>query len=242
MSKFHYSTREIAGVSVFDLKGEPTFESVQDVTWKIQKSIRRHRLQQIILNFQQAGSMDSIGLRRLLTVCLRPKHSVIYGASPEIVHCLEDGYLSSRVEICGDEKAVAESFGPFLFDKDAEKKIPAKGVMRPKESIGYQFEARRSHRMHVAIPLELTIMPAKEEAIVTKAIATNISEGGLFAEYLNLDVAHKVNDLEPIESLPVEIHVFPSANFPEEYHLKGKVRRKELRKEQLGLGVEFVGS
>lgn len=242
MSKFHYSTREIAGVSVFDLKGEPTFESVQDVAWKIQKSIRRHRLQRIILNFQQAGALDPIGLRRLLTVCLRPKHSVIYGASPEVVHYLEDGYLSSKVEICADEKEVAESFGPFLFDKDVEKKIPVKGTVRPAESIGHQFEKRRSHRMHVAIPLELKIATPQGEVIVSKAIATNISEGGLFAEYLDLDIAHKINALDPIQDLPVEVHAFPSTNFPEEYHLKGKIRRKEVRKEQLGLGIEFIGS
>ena len=49
MSKFHYSTREIGGVAVFDLKGEPTFESVQEVAWKIQKSIRRHQLQPAVL-------------------------------------------------------------------------------------------------------------------------------------------------------------------------------------------------
>jgi anti-anti-sigma regulatory factor len=242
MSKFHYSTREIAGVSVFDLKGEPTFESVQDVTWKIQKSIRRHRLQRIILNFQQAGTMDPIGLRRLLTVCLRPKHSVIFGASPEVVHCLEEGYLSSKVEICADEKEVAESFGPFLFDKDSEKKILAKGVLRPQDSIGRQFEKRRSHRMHVAIPLELKLATPQGDVIMSKAIATNISEGGIFAEYLDLEVAHKIDALDPIQDLQVEVHVFPSANFPEEYHLKGKIRRKEVRKEQLGLGIEFVGS
>jgi anti-anti-sigma regulatory factor len=242
MSKFHYSTREIAGVSVFDLKGEPTFESVQDVAWKIQKSIRRHRMQRIILNFQQVGTLDPIGLRRLLTVCIRPKHSVIYGASPEVVHCIEDGYLSSKVEICADEKEVAESFGPFLFDKDSEKKIPAKSVLHSRDSIGVQFEKRRSHRMHVAIPLELKITTPNGEVITSRAIASNISEGGLFAEYLDLEIAHKINALEPIQDLPVEIHVFPSVNFPEEYQLKGKIRRKEVRKEQLGLGIEFLAS
>ena len=240
MRRFTYSTREIAGVFVFDLKGEPTFESVQDVAWKIQKSIRRHRLQRIILNFQRAGHLDSIGLRRLLTVCLRPKHSVIYGASPEMVHSLEDGYMSSKVEICATEKDVAESFGPFLFEKDADKKIAARGILRPQDSVGYKFERRRKHRMHVAIPLELRISAPTGEVITSKAIATNISEGGLFAEYLDLETAHRICSLDPIENLKVEVRVFPSTNFPEEYQVNGKIRRKEVRKEQLGLGIEFV--
>jgi len=94
--------------------------------------------------------------------------------------------------------------------------------------------------MHVAIPLELKITTAQGDVITSKAIATNISEGGLFAEYLDLETAHKINALEPIQDLSVEVHVFPSANFPEEYHINGKIRRKELRKEQLGLGIEFL--
>ena len=185
--------------------------------------------------------MDAIGLRRLLTVCLRPKQSVIYGASQDVVHCLEETYLPAKVDICKDEKSVAESFGSFLFDKDAEKKILAKDVLHPQESIGYQFEKRRSHRMHVAIPLEICLLISEGRQITSRAIATNISEGGMFVEYLDLDTAQKINALDPIHDLPVEIHVFPSANFPEEYHLKGRVKRKELRKEQLGLGIEFVG-
>ncbi|HOW58949.1 MAG TPA: PilZ domain-containing protein [Candidatus Omnitrophota bacterium] len=240
MTKFHYSTREIGGVSVFDLKGMPTFESVQEVAWKIQKNIRRYGLQQIILNFQESGPLDAIGMRRLLTVCIRPKHSVLYGVTPEMAHCIEDNFPSGKVDICSDEKQVAESFGPFLFVKDPDKKIMAKGVKTPQESLGYQLEQRRSHRMHVAVPLELKIFTASGEMIQTTAIATNISEGGLFGEYLDLGVSHRIDALNPIEGLKVEIHIFPSANFPEEYQISGEICRKEVRKEQLGLAVRFV--
>lgn len=239
MSKFHYSTREIGCVAVFDLKGEPTFEAVQEVAWKIQKNIRRHGLQQIILNFKESGPLDAIGMRRLLTVCIRPKHSVLYGVTAEMAHCIEENFSSSKVDICQDEKGVAESFGPFLFVKDPEKRIQSKGAKTPQESLGYQLEQRRSHRMHVAIPLELTIHSG-ERVINTKAIATNISEGGLFADYLDLDMAHGIDALDPIQGLKVDIHIFPSANFPEDYHVAGKICRKEVRKEQIGLAVQFV--
>src|SRR3989339_2195986 len=151
MSKFHYSTREIGGVAVFDLKGEPTFDSVQEVAWKIQKSIRRHHFHQIILNFKAAGPMDTIGLRRLLTVCIRPKHSALYGASPDMVNFLEDNCFSGKVDICADEKEVAESFGTFLYDKDHYRQYADERAKVPKESLGFQLERRRSHRMHVAI-------------------------------------------------------------------------------------------
>ena len=239
MSKFHYSTREIGGVAVFDLKGAPTVESVQEVACKIQKNIRRHHFHQIILNFKEAGPMDTIELRRLLTVCIRPKHSVIYGASPDMAHFLEENCFSGKVDICADEKEVAESFGPFLFDQDPDKRSLEKGARTTRESLGYQLESRRSHRMHVAVPLELRIMSPQNEVVTTKAIATNISEGGMFVECLDLESATKIMRMEPVENLLVEIHIFPSANFPDEYHVAGKIRRKEIRKEQLGFGIEF---
>lgn len=239
MTRFHYSTREIGGVAVFDLKGSPTFESVQEVTWKIQKSIRRHHFHQIILNFKEAGPMDTIELRRLLTVCIRPKHSALYGASPDMASFLQDNCFSGKVDICADEKEVAESFGPFLYDKDPEKRYIDKEAKTPKESLGFQLDGRRSHRMHVAIPVELRITSAMNEIVITKAIVTNISQGGLFVEYLDLEAAGKIIAMEPIENLSVDIHIFPSANFPDEYHVVGKVRRKEIRKEQLGFGIEF---
>lgn len=241
MRRFHYSTREIGGVAVFDLKGDPTFETVQEVAWKIQRNIRRHRLQRIILNFQEAGTLDAIGIRRLLAVCIRPKHSVIYGASRETVHFLEENSYSGKVDICADEKAVAESFGPFLFEKDPGKRFLAKDVKHPQESIGYQLERRRNQRMHVALPLELKIKTISGEIVTTRAIATNISEGGLFADYLDLAAAHQIDAVSSIEGLRVEISIFPNANFKEEYHVQGVIQRKELRKEQLGLAIEFFG-
>ena len=239
MSRFRYSTREIGGVAVFDLKGEPTFESVQEVSWKIQKSIRRHHFHQIILNFKEAGPMDTIGLRRLLTVCIRPKHSALYGASVEMASFLEENCFTGKVDICPDEKAVAESFGPFLYDKDPDKRYLDKGAKTPSESLGFQIERRRNHRMHVAIPVELRITSIQNEIVTTRSLVTNISQGGLFVEYLDLAAAGKIMAMEPIENLPVDVHIFPSVNFPEEYHVFGKIRRKEIRKEQLGFGIEF---
>lgn len=183
--------------------------------------------------------MDTIELRRLLTVCIRPKHSALYGASPDMASFLQDNCFSGKVDICADEKEVAESFGPFLYDKDPEKRYIDKEAKTPKESLGFQLDGRRSHRMHVAIPVELRITSAMNEIVITKAIVTNISQGGLFVEYLDLEAAGKIIAMEPIENLSVDIHIFPSANFPDEYHVVGKVRRKEIRKEQLGFGIEF---
>ena len=239
MSKLKVSTREIGSVCVFDLEGSPTQETVQEVAWKIQRSIRRHRLQRIILNLQLVPSLDQLGLRKLIAACIRPRQSLIYGVSEKLAHSLEETYLPHNVRVCNDEKDVAEDFGPFLLEKEREKEVGSETAEVKQDSIGYQLEKRRAKRMHVAIPLELRIFNGSPEPISTYAIATNISEGGLFAEYLDLEAALKLDSVDLVGA-KLEIRIFPSANFPEEYQLEGSIIRKELRKKQLGLGIKFL--
>ncbi len=242
MNKLTVSMREIGSVRVFDLLGESTQESLQDAADKIQRNIRRHRLQRVILNLQMLAGLEPLGLRKLLAACLRPQKSLLFGVSEEIGQALENTYLPRNVRICPSEKEVAEDFGPFLLDREAHPDLaldPASPLQE--DSIGAKIERRRSKRMHVALPIDLKIKIREGEILSTRAIATNISEGGLFAEYLDLAATRKIEKLEPFQGLKAEILIFPSANFPEEYHLEARVKRKELRKKQLGVAVEFIG-
>ncbi len=241
MSKLRVMTREIGSVKVFDLFGEPSQDSLQEIAWKIQRSIRRHRLQRVILNLQKIKQLDELGVRKLVAAFLRPQKSAIYGASTDVGHQFEDTYLPKSMRLCPTEKEVAEDFGSFLFQKDEAGHVlgsedhPSDGS-RP----GRDFEKRRAKRMHVAIPLDLTLSPANHEPIITRAIATNISEGGMFVEYLDLDAVEKIEHLDPITDTPAEVQIHPNTNFPEEYHMHGIVRRRELRKRGVGLAVQFT--
>jgi len=239
MKKFKLSTREIGTVHVFDLEGVPNLDELDEVAWKIQRNIRRHRLQRVILNLQRVPTIDQLCLRKLLAAFIRPQRSLIFGACGSIMHELDDAYIPKNMRICASEKEVAEDLGPFLLEKEDSKRVLSEGIESPKDSIGYQVERRRSKRMHVAIPLELKVVTSATGFILTNAIATNIAEGGLFAEYLDLQKAEQIDALATVEGLKCEIRIFPSANFPEEYQLKAAIGRKELRKKQLGLAVRF---
>ena len=240
MSKLKVSTREIGSVCVFDLIGEPTEDSLDEVVSKIQKNIRRHRLQRVILNFQMLPHLEPLSMRKLLTACIRPQKSLLYGVSDEMERFLETTYVPKNMRICHSEKEVAEDLGPFLLEKDGVGEFPAEEGVMPEQTGGYQIERRRSKRMKVALPLELKIHLASGQVLETRAIATNISEGGLFAEYLDLESVNKIEQLDPLQGLKVDIRIFPSANFPEEYQLQGKINRKESRKKQLGIALEFL--
>jgi len=239
MSKFKMNTREIGSVCVFDLMGDPTEESLDEVVLKIQRSIRRHRTQRVILNLQRLPMLEPLGLRRLLAACIRPQRSLLYGVSVALAAALDTTYVPRNIKVCNTEKEVAEDFGPFLLSKDVEA-VPSRNAEgNLQESIGYQLERRRSKRMHVALPAELK-MQTSGGLLTVKAIATNISEGGLYAECLDLDATEKLDRLDPIQGLKAEIMIFASANFPEEYHLNAQVIRKEIRRKQIGVAFEFL--
>jgi len=240
MTKLKVSTRDIGSVRVFDLLGSPTQEGLQEVAWKIQRNIRRYRIQRIILNLQKVPTLEPLGLRKLIAACIRPQRSLIFGASGEVTHFLKETYLPRNMKICTSEKEIAEDLGPFLMEREKQKSVEVHKENPDQEGAGKELERRRSKRMKVALPIELRIHPNGEESILTQAIATNISEGGLFAEYLDLESTQRIDKMDPIKNLLVDIHVFSSANFPEEYRLRGKINRKELRKKQLGVAVEFV--
>ena len=241
MSRLKVSTREIGNVKVFDLLGDPDQESLMDVAWKIQRSIRRHRLQRVILNVQKVKNLDEISIRRLIAAFIRPQRSVIFGASEELTSSFEETYLPKNVRLCPTEKEVAEDFGPFLFHKDelgnvlgeAERHLNGEGG-------GLEFERRRSKRMHVAIPLDFTLLSEGQPPIRTRAISTNVSDGGIFVEFLDLDALKRIAEIEKIERMKVAIDIHPSENFPEDYHLEGEIRRKEERKHGLGLAIKFT--
>lgn len=247
MSRLRVAMREIGSVKVFDLLGEASQEGLQEVAWKIQRSIRRHRLQRVILNVQKIKTLDEVGIRKLVAAFIRPQKGAIYGASPTLVHQLEDTYLPRNLKICRTEKEVAEDFGPFLFHKEERGKILGekdKPHLGNGGGPGVTLERRRAKRMHVAIPLEITLYPKGEgaEPIRTPAIATNISHGGVFIEYLDLEALEAAERLDPIEGVKAEIQIHPSENFPEEYQLEGVIRRKEMRHRGLGIAVEFTSA
>jgi len=145
------------------------------------------------------------------------------------------------MKVCATEREIAEDLGPFLFHKDEYGHVLGQQADRPEGNApGMDMERRRAKRMHVAIPLEISLHKEGRESVRTNGIATNISDGGIFIEYLDLNALDAVDNLETIEGVRVEIQIHPSGNFQEEYRLEGVVQRKERHKRGVGLAVKFT--
>ena len=233
----HLGLRKIGSVQVFDLSGILTGDDVDSVAQKIDQVIQRKKLRRVILNLQKVRSMDEIALRRVLACLIRPQRSLIFTPDESCRRLFETTHLPGSVRICKNEEEVADAFGSFLFVKDNMFEVPVNETQPHPKSSG--LERRRNKRIRVAIPMKLTFQMKDGSAPMVKAIATNVSEGGIFAEFLDLD-APEYSKMQGLEQSQLTITVPPNDTFKEEMVIPGKIIRFELLRKQYGIAIQFV--
>ena len=229
--------RKIGRVQVFDLFGTVTTEQAGDVVEKIDHVIQKKKLKRVILNLQKVQDIDELMVRRLIASLLRPQKSLVYCAEEKFRSMFNGTYLPKNIKLCASEAEVAASVGSFLFEKDKDLGIPKEAELLHNN---YGLERRRSKRIRVAIPIEIEFETKDGNKVYSKAIATNISQGGLFAEYLDLDSSLQVSQMSDLESNKVTVIVPPNENFPDEVKIPGCIKRIELSKRQVGMGIQFI--
>ncbi len=231
--------RQIGRVQVFDLYGTLTGEQSVEVIDKIDHVIQKKKLKRVILNLQKVQELDELIVRRLIASLIRPQKSLVFCTNDRFTQFFKGTYLPKNIKLCISEAEIADSVGSFLFEKDKDTGVPKElGLLHDK----YGLERRRSKRIRVAIPIEIEFETADGKKVHSKAIATNISQGGLFAEYLDLDSSLQVSQMSDLESNKVTILVPANESFPEEVKIQGCIKRIELSKRQVGLGIQFLDS
>ena len=233
----HLGLRKIGRVQVFDLSGVLTADGLDSAIEKIEETIQKKKLRRVILNLQKVTSIDELSVRRLVACLLRPQRSLIFAPGEWCREYFKTSYLPQSIKLCQNEEEVAEAFGSFLFLKDKIYQVPVDETKPQPASSG--LERRRSKRIRVAIPITLKFQMKDGNLLETKAIATNVSQGGLFAEFLDLD-APEYSKMQGLEGSQVAVIVPPNDNFKDEMVISGKINRFELMKKQYGIAIQFI--
>ena len=229
--------RKIGSVQVFDLMGTLTGEELDPLTQKIDQTIQRKKLRRVILNLQKVTLIDEVALRKIVACLLRPQRSIIFAPDGSCRELFETTHLPHNIALCKSEEEVAEAFGSFLFLKDKMFEVPVDETKsEPKD---YGLERRRSKRIRVAIPVQLTLKMPDGSNLAVKAIATNVSQGGVFAEFLDLD-APEYSRVQGLEQSELTITIPPNETFKENLTIPGKICRFELLKKQYGIAIQFL--
>lgn len=233
----HVGLRKIGSVQVFDLGGELIGGEMDSVIHKIDQTIQKKKLRRVILNLQKVQSMDEIAFRKIVTCLIRPQRSLIFAPDESCRGLFETSHLPHSIRVCKNEEEVADAFGSFLFLKDKIFEVPFdQSLLQGK---GYGLERRRNKRIRVAIPAKLEFHMKEGSSLIAKALATNVSQGGIFCEFLDLN-APDYSKMQGLEGSQVTITIPPNQTFKDELIVPGKIGRFELFKNQYGIAIKFV--
>lgn len=214
--------RKIGSVHIIDLRGEFVGPWALRGREEIALFIKNLKTKNLLFNLRGLSTVDSLGVK-----------AVTENLSPDI-----------RVGVVVGNLSVMEMFARVAarqnlkFFKTEEEIIQYFGqdLVRWEEKT-YE-EKRRHQRLKTAIPLGFSFMDEKGERVFFSAVVTDLSEGGLLAEYLDLDREsfHRMK-LNPYDFHMLDLK-FKLPGFGE-VEAKGRVVRTFFDRDQVEIGIEF---
>ena len=219
MMRPQIAKRTIGKVTILDIRGSFTrplaLRSKQELP-------RQFQSQEVvkILNLRPITNLDTLGARVILESVPNAQDISMLAGNPHVMDLMNRFSEGKQFRLFWNEREIASSFGKDLV------------------SAPIQIKERRAHpRLSMALPLEFYDIEEKEP-IRFRAIITNLSSGGLFAEYIDLKHAEEsLEHVDPYDLHPLHLAIsFPRGKVVEG---EGKVVHRRLDGDQLGVGIEF---
>ncbi len=224
IAKTEVHKRRIGSVIIFDLFGDLNDNDVDAVKDFIERNIQRGGYRNVILNTQNVIHVDQLALRKILIPLERPHRKAIYCYTPELLDMFLNTYLPEKMKVCKNEAEVSDTFGLYLVEKD---KFIFKG------------ERRKNQRIEVAVPVQLIIQSSPTEVVSSTALITNLSEGGFFAECLDLHSAASVKHIRDFRNLSAKA-VFKPPLAASDQTFDVEMLRAEVTSRQTGFAAKLL--
>ena len=220
----HISRRMIGSVNIFDISGDVKKDVSHGVASYLQSYIEECRLKNVLLNVQNVTAVDDENAHKIMDVLQLPRKRALFVSADDVVKTLLDN-AENKPQVCKTQNEVINYFGQEMVEK--EKII--------------EFEERRSSaRMKTALVAQLDFVNKNENTIGSEAIVTNLSETGLFAEYLDLSSSIEVESLDYFKNLTVSIRIKKHDLRGTVIERQGKILRIEFSGTQTGIAIQFV--
>lgn len=218
--------RRIGSVVIIDLKGEIVGPWALHARENMKALIKRSKTEQILINLKDVTTIDSLGVKAIIENFPRKAQ--------------KSGIVSGRISVMEMFSLLADMQGITVFkNEDDVIACYAQDFVTDNDFVPVMEEQRQYSRLKTALPLEFWYATPEGERITFAAIVTDLSEGGLFAEYLDVESlqdftrcfqVHELRELHLKVKLPDEQHIF----------VTGAVTRTVIASEQVGLGMQFV--
>jgi len=215
--------RRIGSVIILDIKGELVGPWALKAKESISKLISDN-IKNLIINLKELSTVDSLGVRAISENLNPAARNALISGKISVMEMFNQLKALHDIKVFQDENSVIDYFGKEFVDNDQNSPL--------------LIEKRAHKRLKTAVPLEFWYTDANGKKIAFRAIITDLSEGGLFAEYLDLETVDTINNkLDPYDLKMLELKIkLPGMNY---IYASGKVLRTVISGEQLGLGIEF---
>ncbi len=218
------SRRRIGSVVIIDLRGELIGPWAVRAKESIQTLIVNCGTDNVLINLKDLTTIDSLGVKAVIDNFHDKTKGGIVSGRLSVMEMFSRLMDQGNVKIFNNEEDVVSYFAND-FVKDS--------------AVLQAVELRKTPRLKTALPLEFSFEDREGERVTFKAIVTDLSEGGLFAEYLDVDCLADFNkcfEVAELKHLDLRIKL-PGLEYIE---VSGKVARTVIAGEQVGIGVEFL--
>lgn len=216
--------RRIGEVEILDLKGDFVGPWAIRGKEEIHQYLESHKPKSLLFNLKNVETIDSLGVRAIVdNLAVGAKSGVVSG-NYSVAEMFSRLGSASEIRFFKDEEEVVNYFS---------KELVRETLVLPERE-----ERRRFPRLKTALSLEFWYTREGGEKVFFRSIITNLSEGGLYAEYLDAEpTSENLKKLDPYDFKMLELRIkLPDES---EIYAEGKVTRTDIEGEQMGIGIEF---
>lgn len=214
--------RRIGNVDIIDLKGEFVGSWAVKGKEDIAQYLKENKTKNLLINLKGLSTWDSLGVKAVTeNLCEGIRTALVMG-NVSVMEMLSRVPGGQSLKCFRSEHEVIDFFGQSLVD------------------LRFSVEEKRKHlRLKTALELEFNLEDPWIAHVHFRAVVTDLSEGGLFAEYLEMGQ----QSIEKAFMSPQDFGALKMIlKFPggKELSLRGRAVRLILEGAQAGMGVEFL--
>ncbi len=218
------STRKVGTVDIFELRGFLTEPWVGRTREQMMEILEEQASRALLVILRGVEKVDDRGAEAVLEAARRVEKSAMLGNNLALFFVGERMEAKEKVPIFEREREAVNYFG---------RELSLAGEWLGKER-------RRFPRIQTGLPLEFEIQES-EAPFFFEGVVTNLSEGGLYAYFLDSEMEELARrTLDPFDLKMLDIRlILPGERVVES---EGKVLRVEGEGAELrGVGLEFYG-
>ncbi|MFZ5802560.1 MAG: hypothetical protein ACOY3K_05575 [Candidatus Omnitrophota bacterium] len=222
--KSQIKSKSVGNVRIFEIMGNFSGDFVYQAESAMKKVLRNNLRKNVLFNAADMSTIDETGVAAILNQTVLMNKCVLLSPDEEVRNRFQTRDVAHRMLCIGD---------PI----DATYALADELAASPLDGM-YEAEKRRHIRLGTVLPLEFVFETQKGKPEEGYAVVTNLSEGGLYAEFINSRVEDEMRrSIDPYDLKFLQIKLF----LENDLVIDGRGKLVHGHFSDGGFGLEFYG-